>query len=162
IRPALLRKSQCSSPSSPAGGRATEPSGLVSVIPQAWMIRSPCFCSQACISDSGTAAPPQMTRSTLDRSGECCSAYFRRSAQIVGTAALIVTFSASIALASGSACMNLLGITRLQPVRPAAYGMPQALAWNIGTIGSIRSDDDSAIVSAVHAPNECSTFDLCE
>src|SRR3954471_4849178 len=92
-------------------------------MPQAWMILSPCFSSQACISDSGTAAPPQITRSTLDRSGEFDSAYLRRSDQIVGTAALIVTFSASIALASGSACMNLLGITRLQPVSPAAAGL---------------------------------------
>jgi hypothetical protein len=40
--------------------------------------------------------------------------------------------------------------------------MPHALAWNIGTIGSIRSDADSAIASARQAPNECSTFDLCE
>ena len=73
-----------------------------------------------------------------------------------------MTFSSSIALASGSACMNLLGMTSDAPIRPAAYGIPHAFAWNIGTIGSMRSFALSPIASARQVPNECSTLDLCE
>ena len=49
-----------SSPSASAGGRATAPSGLVSVMPHACMIRTPWRSSKPRISDSGTAAPPQI------------------------------------------------------------------------------------------------------
>ena len=40
--------------------------------------------------------------------------------------------------------------------------MPQALAWNIGTIGRLRSSDDSPIESAMHWPIAWSMFERCE
>ena len=61
-------------PRRPRGGRATAPSGLVSVMPQAWMIFTPWRSSKPRISDSGTAAPPQTTVRRLERSGLCSSA----------------------------------------------------------------------------------------
>ena len=48
-----------SSPSTPAGGRATEPSGEVSVMPQAWMMWMPCRSLERLhAAPAGTAEPP--------------------------------------------------------------------------------------------------------
>jgi len=58
---------------------------------------------------------------------------------MVGTAPPPVTFSDSIILASGSACRNRSGMIRDAPTISAAYGRPQALAWNMGTTASSRS-----------------------
>ncbi len=41
--------------------------------------------------------------------------------------------------ASGAACRNIWGMIRSAPVMKAAYGVPQALAWNMGTMESTRS-----------------------
>ena len=38
-----------------------------------------------------------------------------------------------------SGCRNGPGICKVAPDRNAAYGMPHALAWNIGTIAIARS-----------------------
>ena len=40
---------------------------------------------------------------------------------------------------SGSACSQRSGMHSDAPLIRAAYARPQALAWNIGTIGSTRS-----------------------
>ena len=51
-----------------AGGRPKAASGLVSVIPQPWMMVAPKRFSNASMSDSGTAAPPAVIERTLEKS----------------------------------------------------------------------------------------------
>ena len=46
--------------------------------------------------------------------------------------------------------------------RAAAYGMPQALAWNIGTTGITASEARRPIASGTRTPSECSTVERCE
>ena len=73
-RPCPARSFQYASSSSmSSGGRATEPSGLVSVIPHAWMIFRPWRSCQFFISASGTAEPPQMMRWMLEKSASFSS-----------------------------------------------------------------------------------------
>ena len=84
------------------------------------------------------------------------------SAQIVGTAPENVTRSSFTIRVSGSACRNRPGITSDAPQRNAAYGMPHALAWNIGTIIRMRSRSDRPIAFGVVAANECRNDERCE
>ena len=58
---------------------------------------------------------------------------------MVGTAPAQVGRSCSMNLASGSHCRYRPGMRRSAPASHAAYGVPHALAWNIGTTGSTRS-----------------------
>ena len=51
------------------------------------------------------------------------------------------------------------GNTMLDPASSPAYGRPQALTWNIGTIGMSTSRSDRASASAVSAITECSSVD---
>src|SRR5436190_17016250 len=76
--------------------------------------------------------------------------------QMVGTPAASVTFSACSRDSTGSGCIWLPGKTCLAPTNVAAYGSPQALAWNIGTMAMTVSRSETAIVSTWQAPNECS------
>src|SRR3954465_11055621 len=84
------------------------------------------------------------------------------SFQIVGTAPLIVGFSVSITLTSGSAWRNRSGMTGAAPAMKEAYGMPHALAWNCGTITSATSWKDSASVFIVVAASGCNHIERCE
>jgi hypothetical protein len=61
------------------------------------------------------------------------------SFQMVGTAPEKVGRSAPISLHRGSACKNLPGRMKSAPAIQPAYGSPHAFAWNIGTMGSMRS-----------------------
>ena len=88
-------------------------------MPHACVMRTPWRSSNAFISASGTAEPPQITIRRLDRSGLCSSAQRSRSSQIVGTAPASVTRSPSISFAIGSACRKRLGMTRLAPAMHA-------------------------------------------
>ena len=67
-RPWVYRYRQASSPSAPAGGRDTEPSGDVSVIPQAWMMSMSYRSLNARINDGGHAEPPTTTSRSDDTS----------------------------------------------------------------------------------------------
>jgi hypothetical protein len=58
---------------------------------------------------------------------------------MVGTPAAIVTFSLSIRSAMSCGVMRGPGNTSAEPDMLAVYGMPHALAWNIGTTGMTRS-----------------------
>src|SRR5581483_4750927 len=111
----------------------------------------------------GTADPPHMTARIDERSRPgLARRNCRMSFQIVGTAAEIVTLSASIKPISGSACRNRSGMTRSAPDMNAAYGVPHAFAWNIGTIGIVRSSAPSPLLFAVHTDIECSQHERCE
>jgi hypothetical protein len=114
-----MRYSQASSADRPAGGRDTEPSGEVSVMPHAWMIVTPSL-SNAAISDGGQAEPPTTARSSGARSCGFWSSSASRPCQIVGTAPAIVGFSAAIIAASGSGCRNRSGMISDAPTMNAA------------------------------------------
>src|SRR3954464_15169953 len=84
------------------------------------------------------------------------------SAQIVGTAPENVTCSCFTICVSGSACRKRPGITTDAPHMNAAYGMPHALAWNIGTIVRMRSRSDRLSPAGVMAARECRYAERCE
>ena len=69
-RPERIRQSRSSSvPSStPAGGSAMPPTGLISVMPQPWMIRSPYRSCNRSSMTRGAAAPPELPIRSEDRS----------------------------------------------------------------------------------------------
>ena len=77
------------------------------------------------------------------------------SFQIVGTAPATVGRCVSIRSISDGASRKRSGSTRSAPAISAAYGSPQALAWNIGTIGSTESSAPMPSVLAVHVLIEC-------
>ena len=76
--------------------------------------------------------------------------------QIVGTPAATVTFSDSISPIRVAGDRSGPGITNDAPARNAAYGRPQAFAWNIGTTGRTRSASRRENVEVVSAAFECS------
>ena len=138
------------------------PSGLISVIPHACSMYTPWRSSKACISDSGTAEPPHVTLRSVEKSTSFSSAWRSTSMNTVGTPPAMVTFSCSISPHSGSACRKRPGMIRSAPTRPAWCARPHALAWNMGTIGRIRSAELAPIDSAMPAPMACSTVERCE
>ena len=81
---------------------------------------------------------------------------------MVGTAPAKVTRSCWIIVQSGSACRNRPGITKSAPANHPSYGNPQALAWNIGTIGSKRSFSVIPSTPFGNPPNACKTVERCE
>ena len=58
---------------------------------------------------------------------------------MVGTPEVTVDRSAAMKAVRCSGCRNGPGMCSVAPDRNAAYGSPQALAWNIGTMASARS-----------------------
>ncbi len=58
---------------------------------------------------------------------------------MVGTPAVTVDRSAAMNAVRWSGCRNGPGMCSVAPERNAAYGRPQAFAWNIGTIAIARS-----------------------
>jgi len=54
------------------------------------------------------------------------------------------------------------GNTSREPASAAAYGMPQAFAWNMGTMGIAASEARRPIASGLSTPRECSTVERCE
>src|SRR5258708_3290483 len=75
---------------------------------------------------------------------------------MVGTPARIVAPSCSARSTTDFASpMNRSGSRTLDPAIPHAYGRPQLLAWNIGTIGSTVSFSVMARLSAWRTPIVC-------
>ena len=85
----------------PAGSRATEPSGESSVIPQACVMMIPNSSAYARITASGSAEPPQTSVRSDDRSPPAVRRWASTPCQMVGTPAPTVTFSVSISLHDG-------------------------------------------------------------
>ncbi|MCY1362035.1 hypothetical protein D9M69_487330 [compost metagenome] len=50
-------------------------------------------------------------------------------------------------------------MTSLAPTIGAEYGMPQALAWNMGTASSSVICEHTPKVSGAHSISECSTVE---
>ena len=76
--------------------------------------------------------------------------------QIVGTPAAIVTLLGGdqVGDRAAASCADR-GRPERAPAMRAAYGMPQALAWNIGTTGITVSRSRMPIASAWHGAIEC-------
>jgi hypothetical protein len=75
---------------------------------------------------------------------------------MVGTAPARVGFSVAIMAASGAAWRNRSGMMIDAPPIIAAYGSPQAIAWNMGTTASTRGCcGPSPNASAMHTCIEC-------
>ena len=114
------------------------PSGDISVIPQACTTRMPKE-SKERRSDSGAALPPMIMRSRGKSFPSHLAVFFSSSAMManptVGTPPLSVTCSPAHSSRSDGASRYGPGKTCLAPTMVAAMGIPQALAWNIGTIG---------------------------
>src|SRR5690606_28525942 len=110
----------------------------------------------------GTAEPPTTTSRRWEMSWGFCSRYCSRPCHTVGTAAANVGFSAARILAIGSGCRNRSGMTSEAPDMNAAYGRPQLIAWNCGTMASVLSRWDSAMPSVMQTCIECSQIDRCE
>jgi hypothetical protein len=130
-------------------------------MPHACTTRSP-SASNLRIIASGAAEPPTTMRQLGTRSRFCFSSCSRMPAQIVGTPAAQVTRSLSISSSSdpGSRCGP--GMTSFEPAMIDAYGMPHALAWNIGTTGRIVSRWLMPMQSTIDTAIECSTVERCE
>ncbi len=99
-----------------AGGRPKAASGLVSVMPQPWMISAPTWLAKASMSARGTADPPQVTDLSEQRSAPGLAPSARsRSFQIVGTPQDSVAFWSSMMVSRRSPCMNSWGMTMSAP-----------------------------------------------
>jgi hypothetical protein len=81
---------------------------------------------------------------------------------MVGTPAVHVTRSDSMRSARPCGERSGPGSTCLAPTMVATYGMPQAIAWNIGTTGIAESASRIPIESGSPAPSVCRTSDRCE
>src|SRR5258706_546927 len=116
------------------------------------------------MSDCGTADPPTYIARIDDRSNfpgfasRCCST----DSQIVGTPPTIVDFSRTnrSTMFTGSRCGP--GIAILAPTITQANGMPQALAWNIGTTGVTTSRSWMSMPDSSARPNVWRTSERCE
>jgi len=72
--PCLTLRAKASSRVAPAGSGLidpTEPSGLISVMPQAWRTSTPYSSSKAWIIDGGQAEPPMTTALSVERRLPC-------------------------------------------------------------------------------------------
>ena len=136
----LMRRRSSSDRAAKAGlGAAQVPRGLHSVMPQAWSTRTPYSRPNASISIAGQAEPPQISRRRVSSrppvARRCCS----RPSHTVGTPAETVTLSALLSACRLGPSSWRPGMTSAAPTIGAAYGVPQALTWNIGTTGITRS-----------------------
>ncbi len=127
-------------------GILSEPTGLISVIPQpctTWMPIAP----NASSSSSGQAEPPTIIRRSAGSRAPVFSRCASSPSQTVGTPAVKLTRSSAMKAARLGPSRCRPGITSAAPLIGAAYGRPQALTWNIGTTGSTRSTARSASTS---------------
>ena len=133
--------------------------GDISLIPQAWTMRSPCLFSNPSIMDGGAADPPTIIVCSDFRFHlrGLQSSWSRMASQTVGTPAVSVTCSSArrFRTLTGSRCGP--GKTCFAPTIVAVNGSPQALTWNIGTTGSTTSDFESPNESGTAEINECTT-----
>ena len=80
----------------------------------------------------------------------------------VGTPAVCVTFSVSRSSKTDAPSSLAPGNTSLVPIDGAENAMPQLLAWNSGTTGSMVSLALAPSESPELAISACSTLERCE
>ena len=107
----------------------------------------------------GHAAPPIVVDFSVENLSLFCCMWLIRFIHTVGTAEVLSTFSASISSKRLAPSRPAPGNTSLAPVSGAAYGIPQALTWNIGTIASTALDADRSLVSGSEIAKACRMVD---
>src|SRR5580693_6124217 len=130
-------------------------------MPQAWRGVTP-MSTNALIIERGIAEPPQ---TTLRRCGSfrlLAAIWLSSISHTVGTPAVWVTFSVSSNSKTDAPSSFAPGSTSLVPIEGAEKAIPQLLAWNSGTTGSIVSPAPAPRESPVLAIKACSTLDRCE
>ena len=135
------------------------PSGLISVMPQAWSTWTPYFCSNSLIIAGGQADPPITVRFIDENLSLFASVCASRPCHTVGTPAEHVTCSASNSSYSDLPSRCGPGNTILQPTIAPTYGRPHALTWNIGTTGRMTSRAETFSASGRAAASVCSTVE---
>ncbi|MEZ0063315.1 hypothetical protein ABIF26_008875 [Bradyrhizobium elkanii] len=88
--------------------------------------------------------------------------YCSNISHTVGTPAVCVTFSVDSNSYTEAPSSFGPGITSLVPIDGAEKAMPQLLAWNKGTTGSIVSDAEVPSASFELAISACNTLERCE
>src|SRR6476469_5122512 len=114
------------------------------------------------IIERGIAEPPH---TTLFRCGSLrlfVAMWLSSISQTVGTPAVCVTLSVSNSSNTELPSSFGPGITSFVPIDGAEKAMPQLLAWNRGTTGSIVSAADAPSASFELAINACRTLERCE
>ena len=91
-----------------------------------------------------------------------CPVYSSSASHTVGTPADTVTFSASNSSYRLLPSSPAPGNTSLAPTMAQVYGRLQALAWNIGTTGSITSRMEMLSASGDAAAKAWIMFERCE
>src|SRR5574343_754298 len=114
------------------------------------------------ISARGMAEPPTQVRFMDEKRRPLASTCWIGPIQMVGTPALMVTCSASISSYKLAPSSLGPGSTSFAPATMAAYGMHQALLWNMGTTGSAASRAERLSTSGRHAVVALSTMARCE
>ena len=137
--------------------------GEVSVMPQPWIISTPKVSQYQRIKEGGGAEPPQVSLERLERSywPELASTRLFTPCQMVGTPADRVTPSSARRPSSRSGAMNRCGMTCLQPSISADQGMPQPMAWNIGTTPRTVSAPERPMESVMHWVRVCRYWERC-
>ena len=107
----------------------------------------------------GQAEPPITTFSRVENRSPCCFMWLMRPSHTVGTPEERFTFSVSNSSYRLAPSRPGPGNTSLAPTSGAAYGMPQALTWNIGTIGRIALREDRSVASGSEIAYACSTVE---
>src|SRR5580704_489338 len=130
-------------------------------MPQAWRALTP-MSQNALIIARGIAEPPQ---TTIRRCGSLRlleAIWLSSISHTVGTPAVWVTFSVSSNSNTEAPSSFAPGNTSLVPIDGAEKAMPQLLAWNSGTTGSIVSPALAPSESPVLAISACRTLERCE
>src|SRR3569832_132541 len=138
------------------------PSGLISVMPQAWITCTLYFFSNVSIIERGQAEPPIITRLRCGSLMLCSSMYASAVSHTVGTAAVMVTFSVVSSSHTAGPSSFGPGFTSLAPTIGALNARPLALAWNIGTTGRMESRLQTACASVCAHIIACNMFERCE
>src|ERR1700760_3658521 len=156
--------SSLASPSSSAKGGFSEarvPIGLISVMPQAWRTWTP-MSTNALIIERGMAEPPHTTNLKCGSFRLLAAIWLSSISHTVGTPAVWVTFSVSSSSYTEAPSSLAPGNTSLVPIEGAENAMPQLLAWNSGTTGSMVSLAQAPSESPVFAIRACMTLERCE
>src|SRR5580700_4269373 len=130
-------------------------------MPQAWRTVTP-MSTNALIIERGIAEPPQTTNLKCGSFSLLAAIWLSSISHTVGTPAVCVTFSLSSNSNTEAPSSLAPGSTSLVPIDGAENAMPQLLAWNSGTTGSMVSPAPAPSESPVLAISACMTLDRCE
>src|SRR5579863_6163294 len=117
---------------------------------------------KALIIERGIAEPPHTTKRRCGSFSLLLAIWLSSISHTVGTPAVWVTFSVSRSSNTDAPSSLAPGRTSLVPIDGAEKAMPQLLAWNSGTTGSIVSPAQAPSESPVLAISACSTLERCE